>query len=447
MRTIIIGAGPTGLYTSIALARRGHDVTVVDRDHGPDADGSWDRKGVMQFHHPHGFRKQVVDALLAEMPDVWVTLVEAGAVPSTVPHEPDLIAGVRVRRLTFERVLRAAARCEPRVRIQVGHADEIVGDDTRVLGVRVDGELVEADLVIDASGRSGRLGDRFRAAGEGGETGISYVSRQYELLPGAEPGPVNSPIGAMALYPGYQAMVFTQDNGTFSTLVVRASADDDLSRLREQDAFDAAARAIPLLAAWTDSTRARPITPVLPGGRLFNTYRGQLTEAGEVALPGLMFLGDAVCTTNPAAGRGVAISMIQAQELLRLLDEHGRDFVTVSTTFDQWCVDNVKPWFDDHVYWDADQVRRWAGGDVDLTRRLPSDLVIVAAMEADLSLMRFVGPYLGMQAPPGILDAAQPIAQEIYARGWRPAAPVGPTRDELADLVKLAVRGPVLAAC
>lgn len=38
-RTIIVGAGPTGLYCAIALARRGHDVTLADRDAGPGPGG------------------------------------------------------------------------------------------------------------------------------------------------------------------------------------------------------------------------------------------------------------------------------------------------------------------------------------------------------------------------------------------------------------------------
>ena len=34
MKVAIIGAGPTGLIMGIGLARRGHQVTAVDRDPG-----------------------------------------------------------------------------------------------------------------------------------------------------------------------------------------------------------------------------------------------------------------------------------------------------------------------------------------------------------------------------------------------------------------------------
>src|SRR5215475_10862011 len=88
MRAIIVGAGPTGLYTAIALARRGHQVMVIDRDPGPDGGRWWDRKGVMQFHHPHFFRQQVADALQADMPEVWQGLLAAGAAPAILPGQP-----------------------------------------------------------------------------------------------------------------------------------------------------------------------------------------------------------------------------------------------------------------------------------------------------------------------------------------------------------------------
>ena len=443
MRVVVVGAGPTGLFMAMALARRGHAVTVVDRDPGPQQDGSWARRGVMQFHHPHAFRVQVVEALQAELPEVWGDLLAAGAQPMMVPTGPngagggpgpEELMGIRCRRLTFERVLRASVEREPGVVLRIGHVDDVRTDRGRATGVRVDGAALDADLVLAASGRAGRLGRHLRAPAQGGDCGIAYVSRQYRLNPGADTGPMNSPLGQIDHYPGYQAIVFPHDHGIFSTLIARSSDDGALAALRSTEAFEAAARAIPAMAAWTDPARAHPHTPVLPGARLYNTFQGQLDDTEAVALPGLIFVGDSVCTTNPVLGRGVTTSLLQAQELLRLVDDHGHDFVTATLAFDRWCTDNIAPWYDDHVQWDADLARRWAGGDVDLTRPLPSDLV-VAATEADPSLFPLIGPYLGMRALPASLDAVQPRVREIYVRGWRPPVPDGPTRDELAELV------------
>jgi len=437
MRAVIVGAGPTGLYTGIALARRGHQVTIIDRDPGPDGGQRWDRRGVMQFHHPHFFRHQVADALQAEMPEVWDGLLAAGAVPAVLPGQPGVLAGLHCRRVTFERVLREAARAEPGVRLRTGHVDAVCGERGRVTGVRAGGGRVDADLVIDAGGRAGRLTRALRAPAQGGDCGIAYVSRQYKLRPGVAPGPVNMPFGVMVTYPGYVAAVFIHDNQIISALIARASADRQLAALRTRAAFEAAARAIPVLAAWTDPGHARPITPVLPGGRLYNSYRGQLDDAGRVALAGLIYAGDAVCTTNPAAGRGVTTSLLQARQLIALLEVHGLDFTFCSLAFDHWCAGHIKPWFDDHVYWDADLIRRWSGQDIDLARPLPPDLIIAAA-HADPEIARAAGPYLAMLAPPASLDAVQARARDLYATGWRPPAPPGPTRDELAALVTAA---------
>jgi 2-polyprenyl-6-methoxyphenol hydroxylase-like FAD-dependent oxidoreductase len=391
----------------------------------------------MQFHHPHGFRQQVGDALLAEMPEVYDGLLAAGATPTTMPDDPSRVVGLNCRRWTFERVLRAAAVAEPGVSLHIGHADDVLRRGGRATGLRVDGHPLYADLVLNASGRAGRLGDALRVRGEGGDCGIAYVSRQYELLPGAERGPANAPIGQALIYRGYQAFIFYQDNRTFAALLVRLASDDRLAVLREADAFQAAVGAIPGLAAWTAPDRSRPITAVLPGGRLHNTYRGQLDDAGRVGLPGLAHVGDAVCTTNPTAGRGIALSLRQAQHLIGLLDEHSDDVEAATLAFDAWCTANIRPWFDDHVHWDEELIRRWSGLGLDLTRRLPSDL-IMAATEVDPSMMEVVGPYLGMQALPATLAEVEPRAREIFAGGWRPPVPAGPSRDELAELVTAA---------
>ena len=349
MRIVVVGAGPTGLFTAMALARRGHGVTVVDRDPGPQPDGSWSRRGVMQFHHPHAFRAQVVEALRAELPEVWCDLLAAGAQPITAPAGPngaggpEQVMGIRCRRLTFERVLRAAAEREPGVDLHVGHVDDVCTDRGRATGVRVDGAPLDADLVLAASGRASRFGRDLRAPARGGDCGIAYVSRQYRLNPGARPGPMNSPLGQVDLYPGYQVVVFLHDNGIFSTTIVRSSHDSALAALRSTEVFEAAARAIPALAEWTDPARAHPYTPVVPGARLHNTYQGQLDDAGAVPLPGLIFVGDSVCTTNPAVGRGITTSLLQARELLRLVEEHPHDLAAATLAFDRWCTENIAP--------------------------------------------------------------------------------------------------------
>ena len=378
----IIGAGPTGLYLGIALARRGHHVDIVDRDPGPSRDGTWARKGVMQFHHAHGFRPQVTDALTAEMPDAHERWLAAGAEPVDMDHPTagHVQVGTRSRRLIFERALRETALAQPGLDLRVGHVDAVTVTEGRARGLIVDGTSLAHDMVIDASGRSGRvtqpLGER---RGVGGSCGIAYVDRMYQLRDGAEPGPLTNPMAWQADYNGYGVFAFLHDRGIFSVVIIRPSADRQLHQLREEAAFDAACEAIPGLAAWTDPARAYPLTPVLPGGNLLNHYRGQTGPDGNLVLPGLLFVGDSVCTTTPTFGRGMATSLGQARELLRLLDNDGFDPIGIGYAFDAWCDQEIRPWVEDHIRIDDAQRRRWLGEDIDPSKRLPADLIMKAA--------------------------------------------------------------------
>jgi len=441
VRVAIIGAGPAGLFTGAGLARRGHQVTAVERDPGPAADGSWPRLGVMQFHHAHAFRPQVVQALQQELPGALQRWQAAGAEPVRLrlPDGNEIPMGMRSRRVTFERALRAAALNVFGLQIRRGHAEAVTSRRGRAAGIRVDGADLPADLVIDASGRAGRATRSLRpAAASGGPCGIAYVDRQYQLRPGAGPGPLTSPIAWQADLDGYQAVIFVHEHGIFSVLLVRPTADPVLSQLRHEAAFTAACRAIPGLADWTDPDRARPITPVYPGGPLLNAYRGQTGHDGRLALPGLVFAGDAVATTTPTFGRGVATTLLQAQQLLRLIDEHGTDAEAVGESFDAWCAEQIRPWVDDHVHMDESTQRRWAGQDVDLRRSLPSHLILAAA-EADPAIRPAIGGYLAMTALPSSLRAVEPRARALYASGWRPRPAPGPSRHELTDIVRAAL--------
>lgn len=437
--TAIIGGGPTGLLLGIALARRGYRVTVVDRDPGSRPDGTWPRRGVMQFHHAHGFRGQVAEVMQREGPDGWTRWLAAGAEPIERPlaEGGSLLVGIRSRRITFERALRAAALDTSGLRFQLGHVDEVTQAHGRASGVRVGGTAVDADLVIDASGRSGRITRALRTApGLGGECGIAYVDRQYSLRPGASAPPTADFFAWQGDYDGYQVLVFLHEQGVFSCVIARSTVDRSLVGLRRRDAFEKACAAIPGLAPWTDPEVAVPMTDVLPGGPLLNVYRGQRRADGRLALPGLIFVGDAVCTTTPIFGRGVATSFLQCAELLRLFDEQpGRlDVEVVGEAFDAWCDAYMRPWVEDHIAVDGAQRRRWAGEDTYLDERLPSDHILAAA-EQDPRIGAVLPPYLAMAALPSSLEPVAAYARAVYRTGWRPRLDPGPSGAELAELL------------
>jgi 2-polyprenyl-6-methoxyphenol hydroxylase-like FAD-dependent oxidoreductase len=449
MRVAVIGAGPAGLLTGSVLARRGHDVIAVDRDEGPPRQGHWARRGVMQFHHAHGVRPQVGQVLEALWPAAFAAWLSLGAEPISlqIPGRGSVAGGHRSRRETFERALRATSDDVPGLSVRQGHVDRVLSENGRARGLVVDGTRLEADLVVDASGRSGRAADDLRAPlSAGGPCGMAYVDRQYRLRDGAEPGPMANPLAWQADFDGYQAIVFLHERGYFSVLLVRPTADESLKRLRHRAAFDAACRAIPGLAEWTDPGRARPVTDVLPGGPLRNLYRGQQAADGRPAVPGLVSVGDAVATTTPTFGRGLATTFLQVQRLLALLDA-GKDPALVGEPFDAWSQENMLPWVLDHIRMDGDQVRRWQGGDVDLTRRLPSDLIL-SASAADPGIQSATAGYLAMLELPSCLDPVEPLARAVYESGWRRAFSPGPTRDHLVEIIDAALgSAPAEAAC
>ncbi len=433
MDAVVIGSGPTGLLVGATLAQRGHRVLSVDRDPGPAADGHWPRRGVMQFEHAHGFRPQV-DEVLARWwepaLDAWRS-AGAESMTATVPGQGETSLGFRSRRSTLERALRSTAATTPGLRLRCGHVDSLVVAEGRVTGVVVDGRDVAADLVVDASGRSGRIGRSPGEPGLDGSCGMAYVDRTYRLKPGADPGPMDSPVVGISEYDGYQVLVFLHEAGHFSVLFVRPTADEALKQLRHTAAFEAACRAVPPLAEWTDPGRSSPTGPVLVGGALRNTYRPQRR------VPGLVAVGDAVATTTPTRGRGLAMAFTQVDALLTMLDG-GADPLTVAEPLEAWSEEAVRPWVDDHIAIDTEAVARWRGADVDLTGPLTSHSVCLAG-QVDPRIHAYAAGYYAMTSPPSSLAPAEPLARSVYGGGWRAPYAPGPSRDELVEVIERAV--------
>jgi hypothetical protein len=241
---------------------------------------------------------------------------------------------------------------------------------------------------------------------------------------------MSGPLGFIGQFDGYQVLVFLHEKDHFSVVLVRPTADAALRSLHSEAAYEAACRAIPVLAEWTDPARAFPTSDVLVGGALRNVYRRQ------TRLPGLVTLGDAVATTTPTRGRGVAMACLQIEALLHLLDG-GADPVTVADPFGDWCDVNIEPWVADHIAIDGRMVRRWKGEDLDLSEPLTSDL-IADAVEAEPRIGQYAAGYFAMTALPATLRQAEPLARRVYEIGWRAPYAPGPSRDELVGVIERA---------
>ena len=132
--------------------------------------------------------------------------------------------------------------------------------------------------MIDAGGRFASVPGA--AVGIGGDAGMAYVTRTYRRRRGTGLGPMTGPVAWIGIFDGYQVYVFPHEHDHFSVVVIRPTADADLTVLRHPAAFDAACRAIPALADWTDPSLAAPTSAVMVGGRLRNVYRPQLGRPG-----------------------------------------------------------------------------------------------------------------------------------------------------------------------
>ena len=171
---------------------------------------------------------------------------------------------------------------------------------------------------------------------------------------------------------------------------------------------------------------------MLVGGALRNVFRPQQGRVGLVAV------GDSITTTTPTAGRGVAMVAMQLEGLLGLVDG-GADLSGIAGPFGRWCEEHLRIWVDDHVLSNGEAVRRWQGGDLDLSAPLTSSAILDAA-QVDPRIQEYAGPFGGMQIDLDALRAAEPMARAVYETGWRAPYSPGPTRDELVSIVQGALQ-------
>jgi 2-polyprenyl-6-methoxyphenol hydroxylase-like FAD-dependent oxidoreductase len=369
---VVIGAGVGGMLTAFCLARRGIQVTVLERDGStvpdtPSAAGDWPRAGVPHLHQTHGFLGAFHSVLRDELPDVLSQLLAAGAergdfAKMAADHgfSPEAGADVAVlmaRRSTVEQVLRRRLTREPGVALHAGAAvDEILVARGRVQGVRVTGHDVDADVVIDASGRrASQWASWYETVGDNqGE--LAYITRMYRLADGADPGPLSRVSGAGVIGDGYHTVINVHDNRTFSGVLACSPRDRELLSARDARVFEGLMESIPKTGPWFDTGRSLPISPP----RVMSNMRNTVRRLSDDAPDGFFAVGDALATTDPSRGFGASVAAVGSVWLAQAIAEHRDDVRAARNAFlarlTPWLLD----WYEDTVAHTATRARRWS---------------------------------------------------------------------------------------
>ena len=436
---MVFGAGMAGLSAALLLARDDHRVTLIERDPVVTGDAlaspSWERRGIPHFLQPHALIPRGRLELRQELPDVYESLIAAGAHdvdPArklSGPRQPgdEDLQYLAVRRPLIEWALRRAVLDEPAIEVQA--ATTAVGIDD------ADG----ADIVIDAMGRRTPTSRWFPDGAEPATSDCSvvYLCRYYRQRDGFElpDGPwLVSPRGDIG-YLGYAT--FPGDNATFAALLAISSGVAEWRGLAHEDRFERAIQTIPMLRQWVDPDGVEPITPVMPMAGLRNTFRSVDEAAPFVPV------GDALAHTDPTLAHGLSFALIHAREVRNAMRDHG-DRRDVLAAFLAAVVPEARERYELATALDEQRRRLWLGEEVDAFRHdggayeLFSIAGAGAAALADDRVLRASVRRSGLLERTATMDENEALLRRIdevlVQLRSTPRPPAGPSREEMAAI-------------
>jgi 2-polyprenyl-6-methoxyphenol hydroxylase-like FAD-dependent oxidoreductase len=338
----VIGASVAGLLAARVLARHFEEVTVVERDACRD-DVVAARKGVPQGNHIHLLWSGGMRVLEQLFPGIADDLrAGGGAVFDNgrdmrwyhhgvwkLRHASGLMIHAQSRPL-LEHCLRRRLLETPNVRLLGGQVPESLCADAggrRVTGVVVHAPgadstatTLEADLVVDASGRSGATLAELERLGHGKPVqesigvDIGYATRVFRAPDDGRDWQ------AMAVYAtaphthGLGVIFPIEGNRWIVTLV---GLRGHYPRSADHETFMEFARSLEQPDLHDALRAAEPEGPIHLIG-----YATQMRRRFErlPSLPaGLLYLGDSVCSLNPLYGQGMTVCALQAEILDELL--------------------------------------------------------------------------------------------------------------------------------
>jgi 2-polyprenyl-6-methoxyphenol hydroxylase-like FAD-dependent oxidoreductase len=341
---IVIGGSMAGLLAARVLADHFSRVTIIERDSLPTT--AEVRNGVPQARHLHILLARGLEIIEELFPGIGGEL-EAGGSPElhwgkdsiarfVTGWTPIFESHVRTRatsRALLEWTVRRRLTALPHISIlEQTVVDKLVTtiDQERVTGVMVarrgvneEPHMLEADLVVDASGRGSQSAEWLSALGYGQveETEINsflgYATRWYNR-------PSNFPERLKSITIGAQppdnlrgGIIMELENGQW--IVTMAGSNKDYPPT-DEEGFLEFARSLMTCEIYDAIRSAEPISGIYGYRRTENRLKHfeRLARWPEQ----FVVMGDAACAFNPVYGQGMTTGALEAIELGKMLNDY-----------------------------------------------------------------------------------------------------------------------------
>ena len=330
---VVVGAGMAGLMTATVLSEHFTNVLIIEKDRLPDTPAL--RKGVPQGAHVHTFLGFAVEAMEQLIPDLMFQLYEAGAVKirrnldfwyhDSVGPTPIRDVGILTPSITrplLEHMTRGRVLALKNVSMREATRllSFLTGPDGQVSGVTVrrsdgDREAIESDLVVDCSGRGGKITKWLKEQGYGAvpiqslEIGMSYTSGLFRPSPKWRTDKWACLM--LAIPPALRAAYLTPVDGGLWLATMYGRAGDKAPC--NHDGFINWTRGLAHPCIYERLKGADPASKL----SAFNIPSGiwRRFDRMECLPEGLLPLGDVFTCFNPMYGQGISLAAAQALSL------------------------------------------------------------------------------------------------------------------------------------